>query len=153
MAPQPFPLPPAGVAGTNLMSIDPQKNWRRYPSVPITEDMVTPAYVPPIEYTLATPSLGADADNDGELGSLSVAYNSDAPYADNGFYAPKSQAVKAALPNLTPGTIIAPDVGVSYAADNRGDIAPTQPYPSTVVPTTVTPAAFLPAGFIPAVEG
>lgn len=150
MAQSANPLPPAGATGTNLMSIDPQINWRRYPSVPITADMVTPAYVPPIEHTTADPSLGADATNDGETGTLSVAYNSDAPYADTGAYAPKSQLAKAGLPNLTPGTVIAPDVGKSYGAGERGDVEPFAAYPSAAgTPTSDDiPDAFKPAALV-----
>jgi hypothetical protein len=147
MAQTAFPLPPAGAAGTNLYSIDPQKNWRRYPSVPITKAMTDPAYIPAIANTVAVASLGATSDNDGEVGTPSVAYNADAPYADTGVFAPMSQKERAGQANLTPGTIIAPDVGISYHG-TRGAVAPTQPYPQTVAPTTVTPDAFLPAGYI-----
>lgn len=138
----------------DLMSIDPL-NWRRYPSVPITKAMTDRAYIPPIVFTPGNPDDGSNSDNDGETGTMSVAYNSDAPYADNGFYGPRTQKAKSQLPNLTAGTIIAPDVGKSYALDGtkRGTIEPDQPYPTTVIPTTVTPPAFLPSNYIPPVQG
>lgn len=138
----------------NLMSIDP-KNWRRYPSVPITKAMTDPAYIPPVAYTVGAANVGADSDNNGETGTLSVAHNTDAQYADPGTYGPHSQLERAQAANLTPGTIIAPDIGKSYALDGstRGDIEPDQPYPTTVVPTTVTPPPFLPSNFVPPVEG
>jgi hypothetical protein len=145
MAPLPFTLVP--VNPNNLMSIDP-KNWRRYPSVAITAAMLAPAYVPPILFTTGVANLGADSDNNGEVGTLSVAYNSDAPYADTGAYGPLTQAARAAAANLTPGTIIAPDIGKSYALDGttRGAIEPFDPYPS--VNLDEVPDAFKPASML-----
>lgn len=139
----------------DLMSIDPQKNWRRYPSVPITKAMTDRAYIPVIAHTVGAPDEGSASDNNGETGTMSVAFNSDAAYADTGAYSPKTQLERSQQANLTAGTIIAPDIGKSYAADGtkRGTIEPDQPYPTTVVPTTVTPPAFLPSNYIPPVQG
>lgn len=96
-----------------------------YPE-PITAAMVTPAYVPDIQYGDGAAYQGADATNDGEMGTLSVAYNADPEYeATDLGYAPKTQAVKAAAL----GTTIAPDVTKSYAGE-RGTIEPFQPYPT-----------------------
>ena len=55
-------------------------------------------------------------------------------------YTPRTQTQKAALPNLTPGTILAPDV-----TRRRGAIAPNQRYPiagdAAVAAPTVTSIA------------
>lgn len=127
----------------NLMSIDPQKNWRRYPSVPITQAMLakSDAAAKAVTYTGGVANVGANAGNGGETGTI----NQTGPA-----FGPQTQADRAAAANLTPGTIQAVDVTKDYHG-TRGATEPDQPYPTTVKPVTVTPPAFLPSNYIPPV--
>ena len=101
----------AADSGLSLRSIDPQVNWRRFPTVVLPRSAYQPAYVPTITYT-----GGAFGDDQ----SLSTASSTDA-------YSPKTQAEKATIL----GTTIVQDVGVP-----RGWIEPREAYgPPPVSPT------------------
>jgi hypothetical protein len=129
----------------NLMSIDPQKNWHRFPS-PIGAGMVTPSdmlatptgavprYDSMTDWIGGTANVDADADNDGETGLITVSVTWAAPYWT-------TQAMKAAAL----GTTMAVDVTKSYGAGARGDIEPFNPYPQTVAADSATPPGFLPS--------
>src|SRR6187399_2680850 len=93
----------AADSGLSLRSIDPQVNWRRFPTVVLPRSAYQPAYVPTIVYT-----GGAFGDDQ----SLSTASSTDA-------YSPKTQAEKATLM----GTVLVQDVGVP-----RGWIEPREAY-------------------------
>lgn len=148
MAPLPFPLPPAGAPGTNLMSID-QKNWRRYPSEPITKAMTDrvnvegerhPDHQDPADWTGG--ETGDDIDQ-----SKALVVNPD--------YTPRHQGDRLTAGNWSADSVAAADVGKDYGewsgnATRTGTIEPDQPYPQTLAPTTVTPDAFLPSNFVPA---
>jgi hypothetical protein len=110
------PAPPA-----SLMSIDPQKNWHRFPS-PITAAMLlkTDAAAKAVTYTGGVANTGAAAGNAGETGTI----NQTGPAM-----APLTQAAKLTAGNLTPGTIQAVDITKSYHG-TRGSLAPLDPYPT-----------------------
>lgn len=131
----------------NLYSIDP-KNWRRYPSVPITKAMTDrinaagerhPDYSDPADWVGGTE--GDDIDQ-----SQANVVNPD--------YTPRHQGDKLTAGNWSAGSVAAADVGKDYGewsgnATRTGVIEPDQPYPQKIAPTTVTPSAFLPSNYIP----
>lgn len=120
----------------NLMSIDPQKNWRRYPSVPVTTAMLAQAdaAAKAVVYTGGAANVGAAAGNGGETGTINCT---------NGAAVPATQTAKATALGVTQAV----DVTKSYHG-TRGSIKPQDPYPTTVVPVTVTPPRYLPASMV-----
>jgi hypothetical protein len=104
---------------TNIKDIAPI-NWRRYPSKPITQAMVTPVFVRSVTYTNGAPYVGKDADNNGETGTTT---RTDAGRGQ----AWMTQNEKAA----TLGTTMAQDVGKSYGTGTRGKVENFEPYPVT----------------------
>ena len=114
MAKTPHSLVPASGSGINLISIDPQVNWRRFPTVVLPASAYTPAYVPTIVYTGGV--YGDDVDT-----ATANATND---------YTPRTQAAKA----TAMGTTIVQDVGVP-----RGWIEPGEVYGSPPVSPTDDP--------------
>jgi len=94
----------------SLMSIDPQKNWRRYP-VPPPAGSYTPAFVRTITW------YGGAVGDDQAVSTANSTID----------YAPRTQAAKA----TALGTAI-----VAPVTRPRGYIAPNQPYgPAPAIPT------------------
>jgi hypothetical protein len=128
------------------MSIEPQKNWRRYP--PPVADMTREN----AEEEAQPRTIGAGATADWNMGAAGNDI-------DDNF---RSQPIAPLPPSGPPPWLSQWDkaevLGVGYAADigtdygqftglngREGDIQPFQPYPVTVEATTVTPDAFLPS--------
>jgi hypothetical protein len=101
------------------------KNWRRYPSVPITPAMLVKTDAPAkvVTYIPGAPYQGAAADNNGETGTAT------STAASRG-QAWNTQNEKAAALGLT----MAQDIGKSYEAGVRGKIENFEPYPNAAGP-------------------
>jgi IPT/TIG domain-containing protein len=116
----------------------------RYP-LPITAAMVTPANAnagkPRYDAaSVASDWIGGVKGDDKDTSTANVAVARSGGGANEPNYSPRTQAQKAGLANLTPGTVISTDV-----ARPRGWIAPNQPYqgngaaPAAPVVSSISP--------------
>jgi len=109
-------------------------------SVPITNAMLQPAnvnYRVP-SHAAMTDWAGGAVGNDIDVSSAAATVNSAAPTTVPDFV-PRTQAGKLTLGNLTPGTVMATDVGKDYGVfagqtGRTGTVEPWQPYPNSLTP-------------------
>jgi hypothetical protein len=125
------------IATLKLNEITPV-NWHRFPS-PLTGTMLTDANPNEAKprYTAAaqaTDWAGGARGDDVDTSTAAVALANSSGAANEANYAPRTQAAKLAVGNLTPGTVLATDV-----ARARGWIEPGQRYPVAGDPALAAP--------------
>jgi hypothetical protein len=106
--------------------------------VPITVAMLTPAnvnYRVPDHHTTTDWAVGTFG-NDIDTSDTSVTLNSAAPTSVP-VYAPRTQFDKLSAGNLTPGTVMATDIGKDFGTysglfGRTGTIGPQDPYPNSL---------------------
>jgi hypothetical protein len=109
-------------------------------SEPVTVDMLQPAnvnYRVP-DHGAMTDWAGGATGNDIDTSNAAATINSAAPTTVPD-YVPRTQYGKLALGNLTPGTVMATDIGMDYGQfsgefGRTGTIEPRSPYPNSLTP-------------------